>query len=77
MLNDIVLVRKEHIDPGIKKYQGVIDPYLQKLLEDAGHEYTPYRFKDNRILVVFPNSSHALLYPNEQEVARKLDLSNM
>ena len=45
------LIAPHHIEPGIKKYQGVVDHHLQQLINNAKLEYTPYVFNDGRILI--------------------------
>ena len=68
------LIAPHHIEPGIKKYQGVIDHHLQQLINNAKLEYTPYVFNDGRILLVMPCNLSAFLYANKEELYAKLSL---
>jgi hypothetical protein len=61
----ILSIAVEHIEPGIKKYEGRVDTHLSAVIKAAGLSYTPYIFKDGRILLVMPSNSAAFLYPNQ------------
>lgn len=75
MSQGIVKVKAEHIEPGIAKYGGQLDVHLNNVLTKAGYEYTVYRFKDDRILLVLPGQIAAFLYTNEQVLFDKLSLT--
>ena len=68
------LIAPHHIQPGIKKDQGVVDKHLQQIIRNAHLEYTPYRFNDGRILLVMPGNLSAFLYANQEELYSKLSL---
>ena len=72
--NKIIAVNSEHIEKGIEKYGGVVDEHLQKLIGQAGLQYTPYRFKDGRVLLVLPGNISAFLYPDVGSLYDHLDL---
>ena len=74
MSQGVVKVKADHIAPGIAKYGGVPDAHINTILTKAGYEYTVYRFKDNRILLVLPGEIAAFLYANEQVLFEKLSL---
>ena len=60
----IITVAPNHIEAGIAKYGGQIDPHLSTLIKSAGLMYTPYLFTDGRILLVLPGNVSAFLYPD-------------
>lgn len=70
----IILVSSQHIEAGIKKYQGRMDAGLLALIRNAGLNYTPYIFNDGRILLVLPQNSSAFLYSNREMLFDALDL---
>ena len=70
----IITVKSEHIEKGIKKYNGTIDKHLQALIRNAGLSFTPYSFSDGRVLLVLPHNTSAFLYPNEDVLYRTLNL---
>jgi hypothetical protein len=70
----VVKVAPEHIQAGIDKYGGVIDMHLKNIIEAAGLHYTPYTFKDGRVLLVLPDNLTAFLYIDEQTVYQTLSL---
>ena len=70
----IVKVDAIHIEAGIKKYEGVVDLHLHNIIQAAGLNYTPYTFKDGRILLVLPNELAAFLYKDEETVFETLSL---
>ena len=74
MKKEIVSVAREHIQPGIKKYQGKVDSQLAKLIAIAGFNYTPYLFNDGRVLLVLPHDSAAFIYQSKEHVYKKLNL---
>lgn len=69
-------VLPEHIKPGIKKYGGEIDTHLASLIKFAGLNYTPYKFKDGRILLVLPNEIAAFLYKDKETLFEALSLES-
>ena len=71
---DIVTVDPKHIEAGIAKYEGVIDTHLQNLIQCAGLSYTPYLFKDGRVLLVLPNNTAAILYADKDKMFEVLNL---
>ena len=71
---NVVRVAPEHIQAGIDKYGGIIDLHLQNIIVAAGLHYTPYTFKDGRVLLVLPNNLTAFLYIDEQTVYDTLSL---
>jgi len=72
---DILVIKKEHIQPGIKKYQGKIDSDLKALFATAGLEVDPFEFNDGRILVLYKGQQNGILYASKQILFNKLDLS--
>lgn len=72
----IISVAPRHIKPGIQKYGGTIDQHLQSLITNAGLTYTPYVFKDGRILLVLPYDSPAILYPDKETLYEVLNLED-
>lgn len=74
MEKEVIRVKPEHIQPGIERYKGVVDSHLTSILNNAGYEYTAYRFADNRILLVLPNEFAAFLYRNEEVMFQRLSL---
>lgn len=70
---DKILVRGKHIQPGIKKYKGVLDERIQKYIDASPLVYTVYRFEDQRLLLVYGDDLYALLYPNEAALLKELD----
>lgn len=73
--NSVISVAGKHIEMGIEKYKGRVDPHIQELLRIAQLSYTPYRFNDGRILLVLPNKSGGFLYSSEQVLFEKLCLA--
>ncbi len=71
---DIVIVRKEHIEPGIEKYNGRIDSDLEKLFVLSGQEVKPYVFEDGRVLLLYKEQEHGILYASKDVLFSKLDL---
>jgi len=71
----VTVVAKEHIARGIQKYEGKIDDFLTTLSRNTGIQYTVYKFKDNRILLVLPNEVSAILYASEEVFYEHVDLS--
>lgn len=71
---EIVSVAANHIEPGIKKYEGKIDPQLSKIISAAGLTFTPYLFNDGRILLVLPHNTVAFLYSNKDVLFNVLNL---
>ena len=67
------LVQQRHIQPGIKKYGGVIDGSLQQLMERSELKYTPYRFQDGRYMLVYEHELYGLLFADRAAVDRYLD----
>ena len=61
-------ILQHHIEPGIAKYKGKEDGYLQVLLDTANMQYTPYVFEDGRIMLVNPKREFGLLYDSEEEL---------
>ena len=72
---NIISIASEHIERGIKKYDGKIDAQLEKLIQAAGLTYTPYLFNDGRILLVLPNSGGAFLYASKEVLYNALSLT--
>ena len=72
---DIVVVRKEHIERGISAYKGTKDPDLEAMFLRSGQEVSIHRFNDGRILVVYTNNQHGLLYRTEDVLFSKVELS--
>ena len=72
---DLLVIKQEHIQPGIKKYNGVIDADLKELFTLAGLDVTPYQFSDGRILVIYKGQQNGILYASKQILFEKLDLS--
>jgi hypothetical protein len=70
----IVTVASKHIEAGIVKYDGKVDSHLATLIKAAGLTYTPYLFKDGRILLVLPENLSAFLYPDREFLFEKLNL---
>lgn len=70
----IIAVRASQIDRGIQVYGGEIDHHLQAVIKGASLEYTPYVFKDGRILLVLPNRISAFLYSDRDELYKSLSL---
>jgi hypothetical protein len=73
---DVITIDPAHIEAGIKKYEGVVDPHLKTLIQSAGLKYTPYKFKDGRILLVLPNNVAAVLYASQDMLYRILSLTS-
>lgn len=67
------LVQKRHIQPGIKKYGGVIDQSLQQLLGHSDLKYTPYRFQDGRYMLVYEQELYGLLFADRSAVDQYLE----
>ncbi len=59
---DVLVIKKEHLQPGIKKYNGVIDSELKELFSLAGLDVEPYLFRDGRILVIYKGQHNGILY---------------
>lgn len=70
---DRTIVLQQHIDKGIEKYKGAIDSKLEKLLSLSDWKYTPYRFADQRILLVFESRLFGILYKNEAALHAHLE----
>jgi hypothetical protein len=64
----IISVAESHIEKGIAKYHGVIDAQLTSPIKSAGSQYTPYLFKDGRILLVLPGGLGGFLYDDREAV---------
>ncbi len=62
------LILPKHIQKGIDHYQGRPCTIVQKHLDNLGWKYTAYRFKDERILIVFTSEMYALLYNNQDDL---------
>lgn len=75
MNTSIIIVKKEHLQRGIEKYQAKIEPHLQSLLTRAGFNYEVYLFNDQRVLLVLPNQLSGILYPNKDVMLAKLSLN--
>ena len=74
---EVVLVKGIHIQPGIKKYQGVRDSMLEAHVVRSGKtDFEVYRFEDSRILLVYPFKTHAFLYASEDSFTRLIDLES-
>lgn len=71
----VVTVASKHIEAGIVKYKGEIDGHLTSLIKSAGLQYTPYLFKDGRILLVLPNNLGAFLYNDKDTMFEALHLT--
>jgi hypothetical protein len=74
-IKDIVIVRKEHIEAGIKKYQGKLDNDLMTLFENSGQTVKAYMFADGRVLLLYPLQANGILYVSKEVLFKKLDLS--
>lgn len=74
-IKEVIKVSAEHIDAGIKKYNGVLDAHLANVIKCAGLNYTPYAFSDGRILLVLPNNIGGFLYKDEGTLYATLNLS--
>ena len=72
---DLLVIKQEHIQPGIKKYNGVIATDLQELFALAGLTVDPYLFNDGRILVIYKGQQNGILYASKEVLFDKLDLS--
>lgn len=72
----VVSVSPDHIEKGITRYGGVIDTHLTSLIKSAGLQYTPYVFKDGRILLVLPNNIAAFLYDDKDTLFDALSLTS-
>lgn len=68
-------VSSKHVEKGIEKYRGKIDPDLHRIVRSAGLDYVPYLFEDGRVLLVFPNNLGGLLYKGKEHLFASLDLS--
>lgn len=71
---DIIIVKKEHIAPGIEKYQGKVDADLEVLFLNSGLEVKPYLFQDGRVLLIYKNQDHGILYSSLETLLKKIDL---
>ncbi len=60
-----LLIAAKHIESGITKYKGVIDPHIESLIKASNLKYKPYVFNDGRILLVLPNNLGAFLYKDK------------
>lgn len=70
----IIPVAGQFIERGIEKYKGVVDEYLLAQLKRASMDLIPYKFADNRYLLVEPNANIGLLYPDIESVYERLVL---
>lgn len=68
------VVVPQHIEAGIKKYEGKESGQLNELTKSAGLNYAVYIFKDGRVLLVLPKNMGGLLYPNEEAFYAALEL---
>lgn len=73
-MNDVILIRPEHIEPGKKKYQASRDETLEKLLKNGDIKCEVFRFVDGRILTVHLPQGFGLLYLNEEIFYNKIIL---
>lgn len=71
----VKVVTKEYIARGIEKYNGVLDNHLTSLSRNSGIEYTVYKFKDGRVLLVLPKETSAILYSNTEVFYEHVDLT--
>lgn len=71
---DVISIAANHIEAGIKKYQGCIDAHLVQVVASAGLKFTPYRFNDGRILLVLPHNCAAFLYADSETLYKNLNL---
>lgn len=73
-MNDVLLVKPEHIQLGKTKYQASRDQNLEKLLNKGGNMSEVFRFNDGRILTVNPVLGSGFLYKNEKVLFDKIIL---
>ena len=71
---DVITIPSKYIEAGISKYGGVVDGHLESLIKSAELQYTPYLFKDGRILLVLPNKVAAFLYKDKETLFETLSL---
>ncbi|MCB0706699.1 MAG: hypothetical protein KDC34_15395 [Saprospiraceae bacterium] len=70
---DRTFVHQQHLEKGIEKYKGAIDAPLLELLTRSDWKYTPYRFADQRILLVYEDRLFGILYKNETALHAHLE----
>lgn len=73
-MQEVILVKAEHIEPGKKKYVAVRDPKLEALLQKGKSPAEVYKFNDGRILTVNPLLGFGLLYQSEEVFLNKVVL---
>jgi hypothetical protein len=69
------IIHARHIDPGIEKYKGTSDVEIDKLCQMAGLNYTSFIFADGRALLVLPNKTGGVLYPDKETLMNSLNLT--
>lgn len=70
----IVKVQEEHIEKGIKKYNGVRNTALETLFKNGKLEAEVYTFDDGRYLVKYLLLKTAFLYPDESSLLTSIRL---
>lgn len=73
-MEEVVLVKKEHVAPGKLKYKAVPQPQLEKLLKHANNPSEVFKFMDGRILTVHPILGFGFLYKSEEVFLEKVVL---
>ena len=66
-------VHQRHIKKGLEKYEGKLDEALHRVLQSSDWNYTPYLFKDGRILLVYENELYGLLYENKAALFQHME----
>lgn len=69
-----IVVKEEHVQPGIEKYEGKRDQHCEKLLSKGKLPAEVYAFKDGRYLVKYSIINRAFLYASKQEFMEAVDL---
>lgn len=73
-MNNIIMVRGEHIEVGKKKYCAIRDTGLEKLLQNTT-QWEVFRFSDGRILTINPSQEFGFLYITEEVFFEKIVLT--
>lgn len=76
---DVIPVPDHLIDRGIIAYGGKEDEKIQAILNSAELPYQAYRFRDDRILLIYSISNSqrmGFLYPSEDALYNHLELEH-
>jgi len=69
-----ILIKADHIEKGIEKYDGQRDTFIETIPLNGKLESKVYKFNDGRYLVIYLFLDQAFLYESKKELLDMVQL---